>query len=160
MPLGQLKQILQTKAQFTIKAPFIVDFNAIVVSQAGKVQYYILYPVGTTLTDSDSIEALLTDNSNYRTAKGIGAGIKLRQAETVYGDATLSYNTSNESREYVKFANQPVQNVRFQVRAPERNFAGIYSSPSKEFNTTKEFHESAVIRSVEIVCSPQICKKP
>lgn len=39
---GQLKAKLGQAAQFQVKAPFIVDFDAIAVYQSGQVQYYIL----------------------------------------------------------------------------------------------------------------------
>lgn len=147
MTFGQLKQVLPD-TKLKVESPFMVDFDAIALSQSGKVQYYILYPAGTKLADSDPIEMLLTDNPNFRTAKGVGAGTPLKQAEAVYGDATLFYNTSNESREYVKFASQPAQNLLFRSFAPNQQFAGIYSSPSGEYNETKKFQEFAKIGSV------------
>lgn len=148
MTLGQLKQALGENAKFQVVSPFIVDFDAIAVSQSGKVQYYIIYPAGTTLAETDPIELLLTENPNFRTAEGVGPGIPLKQAEAVYGDTNLYYNTQNESREQVKFANQPAQNLFFQPTAPEQEFAGIYQSPLAEYNETKKFHETASIRSV------------
>lgn len=111
-------------------------------------QYYILYPAETTFSDSDSIELLLTDNPDFRTTEGFGPGTLLKQAEAVYGDATLSYNTQNESREQVRFANQPAENLFFQPTAPGQEFAGIYPSSSEEYNETKKFQESASIRSL------------
>lgn len=159
MSLGQLKRILGLDAEFRVKSPFMVDFDAIAVSQSGKVQYYILYPTGTTLADSNSIEALLTDNPKYRTSEGVGPGTPVKQAEAVYGDAALFYNTSNESREYVKFANQSAENIRFRPVSVGDRFAGIYPSLSKEYNETREFHKTAFIRAVEVVCVPQICPK-
>ncbi|MBA2748468.1 MAG: hypothetical protein H0U45_06940 [Tatlockia sp.] len=147
MTFGQLKQVLPD-TKLKVESPFMVDFDAIAITQSGKVQYYILYPAGTKLADSDPIEMLVTDNPNFRTAKGVGPGTPLKQTETVYGDATLSYNTSNESREYVKFANQPAQNLLFRSFAPNQQFAGIYASPSGEYNETKKFQESAKISSV------------
>ena len=148
MTFGQLKQVLGPDTKFKIESPFMVDFDAIALSQSGKVQYYILYPAGTKLADSDLIEMLLTDNPNFRTAKGVGAGTPLEQAEAVYGDATLSYNTSNESREYVKFVNQPAHNLLFRSFVPNQQLAGIYSSPLDEYNETKKFHKSAKIESI------------
>lgn len=148
MTFGQLKQVLEPDTKFKVDSPFMVDFDAIALSQSGKVQYYILYPAGTKLADSDPIEMLLTDNPNFRTAKGVRPGTPLEQAEAVYGDATLSYNTSNESREYVKFVNQPAQNLLFRSFAPNQQFAGIYSSPLGEYNETKKFHKSAKIGSI------------
>jgi hypothetical protein len=160
MKLGQLKQLLGGKAEFTVKSPFIVDFDAISLSQAGKVQYYILYPAGSPLADSDLIEALVTDNPDYRTAQGVGPGTLIEQAENVYGDATLSYNSVNESREYVKFANQPSKAIAFRTKAPQgQQFAGIYPSSQTELKETKKFDKTASISFVEVYCR-QNCPLP
>lgn len=156
---GELKQALGANTEFTIQSPFIVDFDALAVTQAGKVQYYILYPAGTTLADSDLIKALLTNNPNYRTAEGIGPRTPIKKAEETYGDATLSYNTSNESREYIKFSNQPAQNIYFH-HSIDQGFAGTYSSPSQEYNETKKFRNNALIDSVEVLCLSQNCREP
>ncbi len=148
MTFGQLKQALGNNAKFQVVSPFIVDFDAISISQSGKIQYYILYPAKTTFANSDSIELLLTENSNFHTVEGVGPGISLKQAEAIYGEATLTYNTQNKSREQVKFANQPAEKLLFQPIAPNQDFAGIYPSQSGEYNETKKFQESAIIRSV------------
>ena len=144
----QLKQKLGTKAQFKIIVPFIVDFSAIAVYQAGKVQFYILYPSATTLADSDAIAILLTDNPNYRTAEGVGVGTTLQQAQAIYGQAILSYNTQSESREMVSFANYSPPNIVFMPRRDSDKFAGIYPSSSAEYHETKDFNNSATIGSV------------
>lgn len=159
MTLGKLKQALGANSTFKVESPFMVDFDAIAVIQSGEVQYYILYPAGTTLEDSDVITALLTDNSSYRTTQGVGAGTSVQQAEAIYGDATLSYNTSNESREYVNFTAQPAPNIYFRTAA-KGGFSGIYPSPTGEFNTTNQFQDTASVGSVEVTCSPQSCSKP
>lgn len=148
MTFGQLKQLLGSTAEFKVESPFMVDFDAIAVSKFGKVQYYILYPTGTTFTDANSIDLLLTENHNFKTVEGVGPGMSLKQAEAVYGEAILSYNTQNESREQVRFANQPAENLVFQPTAPNQDFAGIYPSPFGEYNQTKKFQEAASIRSV------------
>jgi hypothetical protein len=146
--LKQLKRKLGTDTKFQAVSPFMVDFDAIAVHQSGIVQYYILYPNGTNFSDSDLIELLLTDNPNYRTAEGVGAGTLLKQAETIYGAATLFYNTQNESREQVRFAHYSPQYLFFQPTVSGRQFAGIYPSPSEEYNETKTFQDSVTIRSV------------
>ncbi|HEY9649201.1 MAG TPA: hypothetical protein V6C95_00955, partial [Coleofasciculaceae cyanobacterium] len=150
---GQLKQSMAGQAEFQVKSPFIVDFDAIAVTQGGTVQFYILYPAGSPLADSDIIEALITDNPNYRTAEGIGPGTPIQTAEAVYGDATLSYNTFNESREYVKFAKQPSKSMSFRLGAGnDGSLAGVYPAAKGESNETKEFKKNASIRFVEVYC--------
>ena len=151
MTYGQLKAKLGEKAQFQVQVPFIVGFDAIAVYQSGEVQYYILYPAGHSLRDTDIIEAVLTDNPNYLTVEGVGPKMSLRQVEKVYGQAILSYNTNNESREYVRFANQPFSNIYFRSVAAQEELAGIYPQPVQEYNETKIFQDGAIIRSAEVI---------
>lgn len=153
MMLGELKQMLAGKAEFTVKSPFIVDFDAIAVSQGGENQYYILYPALLRLADTDAIEALVTDNPKYRTAQGVGPGTTIKEASAVYGDASLSYNSQNESREYVKFANLDTKAIAFRTKAPPgKPVAGIYSQSKGELKQTAYFQPSATIKLVEIYC--------
>lgn len=160
MKLGELKKELAGKAQFQVKSPFIVDFDAIAIVESGKEQYYILYPAGVPMADTDIIEAIVTDNPKYRTAQGVGPGTPIKQAETIYGEANLSYNTSNESREYVKFANQPSDDIAFRTKAPSgEQFAGIYPPSQEELKETQKFEKAAAIGLVEIYCR-QNCPLP
>lgn len=160
MTVGELKKSLAGKAQFQVKSPFIVDFDALAVVQGGKEQYYILYPAGTPLANSDVIEAIVTDNPNYRTAQGVGPGTAIAQAETVYGQATLSHNMLNESREYVKFAQPPSEDIAFRTQAPTGNpLVGIYPSSNNELKETKKFEKTAAIGLVEVYCR-QNCPLP
>ncbi len=153
MTLGELKQILAGKAEFSVKSPFIVDFDAIAVSQGGKEQFYILYPTLLRLADTDVIEALVTDNPNYRTAEGVGPGTLIKDAKTAYGDASLSYNSQNEKREYVKFAKLNTKALAFRVKPPQgKPIAGIYSASKGEFKQTKDFQQTATINLVEVYC--------
>ncbi|MEW5861378.1 MAG: hypothetical protein AB1861_29040 [Cyanobacteriota bacterium] len=153
MTLGELKKELGSKAEFKVQSPYIVDFDAIAVTQGGKVQYYILYPAGNPLTDSSKIDALITENSDYKTEKGVGPGTSLKQAEAAYGDATLSYNLDNEGREYVQFANQPSKRISFRLgNANDASLMGVYSSKSGEggLSETKQFKDTASIRSIGV----------
>ncbi len=160
MTVGELKNKLKGEAEFQVKSPFIVDFDAIAVSQSGKEQFYILYPAGSPLADTDVIEALVTNNPNYRTPQGVGPGTPLQQAEAAYGDATLSYNLANESREYVKFPKQPAKNLSFRLGAAnDGSLAGTYPSQKGEFNQTKEYKKTASIGFVEVYCG-QNCPLP
>ena len=151
MTLGELKKELGSKAEFKVQSPYIVDFDAIAVSQGGKVQYYILYPAGNPLTDSGKIDALVTENSDYKTEKGVGPGTSLKQAEAAYGDATLSYNLDNEGREYVQFANQPAKRISFRL-GNANDTMGVYSTKSGSggFFETKQFKDTASIRSIGV----------
>lgn len=161
MSLGKLKQILKGKAEFKVQSPFIVDFDAIAIVQNGKPQYYILYPAGSPMRDPNIIEALVTDNPNYKTAEGITPGTPLKKAVAVYGNPALSYSLANESREYVKFTKQPSKDIAFRVgSANDGSLGGIYPSPQQEFNQTKEFKDTATIRFIEVYCSANCPVQP
>lgn len=156
MTLGDLKQAMPT-AEFSVKSPFIVDFDAIAVTQAGATQFHILYLAGSTFTDEDTIQGLLTDNPSFQTAQGVGPGSLIEQAEQVYGQATLSFNTQNESREYVRFQRQPAPSISFATGNGSQQSAGIYPSPSGELNETQQYQTDAKIQSILLVCLTDSC---
>ena len=167
MTLGELKQISDKDTEFTIESPFMVDLSAIAVSKSGVVQYYILYLAGTTShpdkitpTDTDPITILMTDNPSYQTKEGVKVGTSIKEAEAIYGDATLSYNTANESREYVTFGDRISRNIKFRPNPLESGFAGVYPATSEEYRETKEFHDTAAIAAIEVSCAPINCPKP
>ena len=157
MTFGELKKALGSTAQFKVESSF-ADFNAVAVSQSGKVQYRIIYPASnritypalTNLKDTDVIESLMTDNPNYKTVEGVGPGMTLKQAEAIYGQATLSYNVDNEMREGVVFAKQPTRNIMFVPQAEGKQFAGVYGAGKGGFFQTNKYHTNAVIKSVMV----------
>lgn len=157
MTFGALKQKLGSEFEYTVQAPFIVDFDAIAVRQDGKVQFYILYLAGQSLTDNDVIQGLLTNNPEFQTAEKVGPGTSLEAAEAAYGQATLSYNTENESREYVRFAKQPAGNLSFSTGNGSAQAAGIYASPTSGYNETQQFQPGAEIESILVVCLTDDC---
>ena len=156
MTFGDLKRSLGTDAELAVKSPFIVDFDAVAIRQGDDVQYYILYLSGQTLSDTDVIQGILTDNAKFRTAENVGPKTPLAEAEQVYGQATLSYNTQNESREYARFAKQPPA-LSFSTGNGNAATAGIYSTPQSEYNETQQFRDDAVIQSVLVVCLTEDC---
>ncbi|HEY9643209.1 MAG TPA: hypothetical protein V6C57_22155 [Coleofasciculaceae cyanobacterium] len=157
MTLAELKQALGSDVEFTVKSPFLVDFDAIAVRKNGEVQYYILYLAGQSFSDRDVIQGLVTDNSKFKTAEGVGPGTSLVEAERAYGKATLSYNTQNESREYARFERQPAANISFATGNGNTKPAGIYPSPTSDYNETHEFQANAAIQSVLVVCLTDAC---
>jgi len=150
MTFGELKKALGSTAQFKVESPFMVDFDAVAVSQSGKVQYRIIYSAGTKLKDTDVIQLLMTENSNYKTVQGVGPGMTLKQAEAIYGKATLSYNVDNEMREGVVFVKQPAKNIMFVPKAEEKQFAGVYGAGKGGFYQTNKYQPNAVIKSVMV----------
>jgi hypothetical protein len=160
MTFGDLKKVLGTGVKFVVQSPFIVDFDAIAVQRSGEVQYYILYLAKQPFTDTDTIQGLLTKNPKFLTAAGIGAGSTLAKAQQAYGKATLSYNTQNESREYARFERKPANNISFATGNGSSKAAGIYPSPTGEYNETHKFKEDAKIESVLVVCLTEACAPP
>jgi hypothetical protein len=150
MSFGELKKTLGATAQFKVESPLMVDFDAVAVSRSGKVLYRIIYAAGTKLKDTDVIELLMTDNPNYKTAKGVGPGMTIKQAEAIYGKATLSYNVDNESRENVVFANQATRKIMFVPQAEGKQFAGVYGAGKGGYYQTNKYQQNAVIRSVMV----------
>lgn len=167
--LGQLKQISDRETEFKLISPFMVDINAIAVSQESIVQYYILYAAGTTShpdqvtpTDQDPITALMTDNFNYATKEGVKVGTLIEEAEKIYGDAILSYNVEAESREYITFSNYMPPNMRFRASyfkliSDGLGFSGIYPEYPGVSYTTDKYREDAVIAAIEVSCPPDNC---
>ena len=160
MTYQQLKTAIGASLKLTIHQNFMVDWDAIDVSQDSKVQYRILYPAGTTFQERDRVTILQTDNPNYQTEQGIGSGITIKKAESIYGKATLSYNLDNEGREYVRFAKQPPR-MFFRVgNANMKNtLGGIYGQTRGGFGETNKYRDDAKIQSVEITCPPNNCPK-
>ena len=150
MTFGQLKKAVGSTAQFKVESPFMVDFDAVAVSHSGKVQYRIIYAAGTKLKDADVIELLMTENSSYKTVQGVGPAMTLKQAEAIYGKATLSYNVDNEMREGLVFATQPTRKIMFVPKADGKQFAGVYDAGKGGFYQTNKYQPNAVIKSVMV----------
>ena len=169
MTLGQLKQISDKKTEFELISSFMVDVNAIAVSQGSIVQYYILYVAGTTShpdratpTDDDPITALMTDNHNYQTKEGVAVGTSIAEAEEIYGDAILSYNVEGESREYITFSDNMPKNLRFRASyfkliSDGMGFSGIYPEYPGVSYTTDKYRQDAVIAAIEVACALDNC---
>lgn len=169
MTLKELKQIVEPNTKFELVSPFLVDVNAIAVSQDGLVQYYILYPAGSTShpdgstpTDNDPITILITDNQNYQTEQGVKVGTSISQAEDIYGDAILAYNVEGESREYITFGRENPPNIRFRASyfkliSDGLGFSGIYPEYPGVSYTTDKYQDGAAIAAIEVACDSDSC---
>lgn len=152
MTFKELKEKVGSGFEFPVKPSFIEGFDAIAVTKAGTVQYYIPYPTGTNFTDSDRIQHLLTDNPNYRTQQGVGPGTPIGQATTVYGGATLSMSKENESREFINFDRQP-NGLAFRPKPlGKRNFAGDYPESNDDYLKTQKYDKKASIGQITVSC--------
>lgn len=164
MTLGELKQI-SSDTEFKLVPSFMVDVSAIAVSKDGLVQYYILYPAGTTShpnestpTDNDPITLLMTDNYQYQTKEGVKVGMLIEEAEEIYGNAVLAYNIEGESREYITFGNNNPPSINFRASffksiSDGLDFSGIYPEYPGVAYTTDKYKDDAAIAAIEVVCS-------
>ncbi|MFW6264396.1 MAG: hypothetical protein ACOC3E_02625 [Cyanobacteriota bacterium] len=149
MTLGELKETMGAETQFESIPSFMVNLDAIAVSQQGEILYYILHWASEPLTDSDPIKLILTNNPEFRTAEGVGVGTPIEEAEAVYGEAKLNYHTANESREYVQFTNPPAPTLSFRPQSPDEDqFAGIYPDTQGEYHETSDYEDNATIGSI------------
>jgi hypothetical protein len=159
MSFKELKEQMGAGFQFPIKASFIEGFDAIAVTKAGTVQYYIPYPAGTQFTDADKIQHLMTDNPNYRTQQGVGPGTSIQQAATVYGGATLSLSKENESREFINFTQHP-NGLAFRPKpVGKHNFAGDYPESNDEYLKTQKYDNKAAIGQITVSCTDDQCEQ-
>jgi uncharacterized protein YecT (DUF1311 family) len=148
MTLAQLRQRLDPQSSMLARRPFMVDVESIPIARQGVVQFHVLVPAGTNVSDATVIAALLTTNPAFRTREGVGPGLPLREAARLYGQPTLGYNTSNESRETVTFNQQPSRQIRFGVKGGATGLAGVYPLLRREYRQTQRYHPSASISYV------------
>ncbi len=157
MSFKELKQQMGRGFEFPVKTSFIEGFDAIAVTKAGAVQYYIPYPAGTNFTDEDRIEHLMTDNPNYRTEEGVGPGTPIDQAASVYGGATISLSKENESREFINFDRHP-DGLAFRPKpAGSHTFAGEYPESNDEYLKTQKYDTRASIGQITVSCAEDKC---
>jgi hypothetical protein len=157
MTLGDLKKAVDKDTTFEVVSDFAVDFNAIAVKQQGKVQYYIPYERTQSFGDGDRIRYLVTDNPGFKTAQGVSPGMTIKQVAQIYGSAKLSMNRSAESREIVRFAQQPQEIVFYGARSEQQDLAGIYPESNEEVLETDRYVDRAKIGRITITCREAVC---
>jgi len=159
MSFKELKEQTGAGFEFPVKTSLIEGFDAIAVTKAGAVQYYIPYPTGTQFTDTDRIQHLMTDNPNYRTQQGVGPGTPIGQAVSVYGGATLSVSKENESREFINFTQHP-NGLAFRPKpVGTRSFAGEYPESNDDYLKTQKYDRRAAIGQITVSCSNEQCEE-
>ncbi len=157
MTFRDLKEQMGEGTEFIVKTSFIDGFDAIAVTKAGTVQYYIPYPARTTFTDEDRIQHLMTDNPNYRTEQGVGPGTTIAQATSVYGSATLSLSKENESREFIRFTQHP-NGIAFRPKpVGNQSVAGDYPESNEEYLKTQKYDAKAAIGQITVSCTDDQC---
>jgi len=164
MTLDALKATLPDGVTLVPQAPFIVDFDAIAIQDGEETLFYLIHLAGDPLQGNDIIQGILTTNPRYQTAEGVGVGTRIQEAEAVYGEATLSHNTENESREYVRFEQHPSTNISFATQSVDApvaesasGFAGQYDNVNSQYNETTDYRTDAAIEGVLLVCLSESC---
>ena len=148
--IATLRATLPAGMSLGAPAPFMVDIDALAVMRGSDSLYYVLAGSGEQLDDSAIITLVATDDTTFRTVDGVGPGVPIADAVRIYGTATLSYNTSDESREYVTFANQPDSSIVFRATSSlEGVLAGVYAT-NGEYNTTSAYEPHAFIGLVMV----------
>ncbi len=159
MTFADLKQQIGEGVEFAVKTSFIDGFDAIAVTKAGTIQYYIPYPAGTKFTNEDRIQHLMTDNPNYRTEQGVGPGTTIEQAAAVYGGATLSLSKENESREFISFTQHP-NGLAFRPKSVKnQSVAGDYPESNEEYLKTQHYDKKAEIGQITVSCVGEQCEQ-
>ena len=148
MTLQAVREALESEQTLTPESNVMVDWDGLALKDQDTTLLYILYPHGTTLTDTNTVELLLVKDSAYTTAEGIGPGSTIAQAEAMYGKATLSYNVDDEMREYVRFANAPA-NLGFRTTGSPRQWVGKYQgSTDGSYYETQDFNPDGKIQFI------------
>jgi hypothetical protein len=153
MTLGELKQKLGDGVQYQVKKDFLDNHDALAVVQNGEIQYYIPYLKDAELDDTFKIKYIITENPKYQTIQGVRPGTPINQATKFYGDATLTYNVENESREYINFAQPPAADIFFRPKVKsDRDLAGIYEESNESDRTTVKYKEDTGIGQIIVSC--------
>ncbi len=97
------------------------------------------------INENAKIENIEVWDSQFKTAEGVHAKMKLSEVEKIYGKVTKIIKSEIESREFAEFANQP-KGLLFRLEAPESD-AGIYSEGQRE---TKRYSPNATILSITV----------
>ena len=123
-----------------------VDFDGRVITSDGSVQFR-----AAMTSANDQLTLFIISNPDYATAEGVGPTTTIAEAEAIYGDATLSWNPDNESREFVSFANGPEGRVAFRTPGIGGTNVGVYADGELQ---TSEYEEGAAIAAVWVSCIP------
>ncbi|MEM8831792.1 MAG: hypothetical protein AAGE96_20895 [Cyanobacteria bacterium P01_G01_bin.19] len=169
MTLEELRQVSSQDTDFEILPSFLEDIDAVAVSQKGIVQYYIIYDAESESESSSdiplekrTITTLITDNSRYQTKQGVKAGIPIKDAEDIYGNAVLAYNTQGQSGEYITFGDRSPENIKFRATyfkliSDGLGYSGIYPEYPGVSYTTDKYRNDAAIAAIEVSCDLDEC---
>ena len=161
MTVGELRKALPAGTTLGPATSFMVDFTGIPVLRGTDTLYYALVAAGPPVGEDSPIPSVATRNPASHTAEGVGPGATLGEAVAIYGAATLSYNTNDESREFATFQAYPHPEVHFRIDpGPAANgLAGRYSTRG-EYNETSDYDRSARISVVSVNLESKVAGSP
>lgn len=164
MTLGELRQRLPAEAQIEPVQLGVDMPPGMRVSFGPAVQYDLAFDRDQeqSITDQSQIEWIIARHPQYQTAEGVGPGTLVKDAATEYGPATLGYSHENESREFIKFDQEPFSTgpeTRVWIRSNQwtvTDFAGLYpNQQSQSYFETQRYRDHAAIASIAIYKSPR-----
>jgi len=139
---AQLRTQLGSGWTVTESDPVLVDLVGYEVKQGGTLRFFAL---------GDDVDGPLTvfvaESPDLQTAEGIGPTSTIDDGVLAYGAATLNFNPDNESREFVRFVNEPAGRIFFRTGSGDE--AGIYAAGETE---TMDFKDGATIKAVWVTC--------
>lgn len=139
---AQLRAQLGSGWSVTPADAILVDLVGYEVKQGDTLRFHAL---------GDDLDGPLTvfvaQSSDLQTVEGVGPTSTIDAGVTAYGAATLSFNPDNESREFVRFANEPAGRIFFRTGSGDE--AGIYAAGDTE---TTQFKDGATIKTVWVTC--------
>ncbi|MFZ9739476.1 MAG: lysozyme inhibitor LprI family protein [Prochlorotrichaceae cyanobacterium] len=148
MTLEAVRSVLSPEMTLTPEPNLLVDWDGMALRENDTPLLYILYPAGTIVSDSSIVKLLMVVDPRYTTPEGIGPESTIAAAQEVYGQATLSYNTDDESREYVRFLQSP-PNLGFRTTGSPGQWVGRYpESADGSYYETQDFDPDGTIAFV------------
>jgi len=145
--LAQLEDQLGDDYTISDEVRITVDFSGHVVTRGNSVQFRAV----KANEPGNQLSLFIVNNNSFETAEGVGPGTLIADAEAIYGEATLSWNPDQESREFVSFANGPEGRVAFRTPGIAGTNVGVYADGEFE---TNDFDDAATIAAVWISCVP------
>lgn len=148
MTLEAVRSLLSPDMTLTPEPNVLVDWDAMVLKEKETPLLYLLYPAGTVISDRSTVALFMVIDPRYKTPEGIGTESTIASAQGVYGEATLSYNTDDEMREYVRFAQAPAY-LSFRTTGTPGKWVGRYSgSADGSYYETKDFDPQGKIQFI------------
>jgi len=148
LTLEAVRSLLSSDQSLTPQPNLLVDWDAMALKEKETPLLYLLYPAGTVITDSSTVSLIMVVDPRYTTPEGIGPGSTIATAQGVYGQATLSYNTDNEMREYARFDRSPTY-LGFRTTGTPDQWVGRYSgSADGSYYETQDFDPEGKIESI------------